>query len=577
MVRTYASSLTVSPRRRKSRQDPDAAVFPLLLPWLGSGKRDHGTSLAALPDDILLLIINFLYVRDILSVRQVSAMRPARSHALTNLQTSRRFHHLTKLRWVWHNAIKRHVIDRGLPIPAAASDLRGLSAEHLETRVIHAARFHENWNSAQPKPRRLIKFDADEAPEAVSEEDPPRQSSLVKQVLFLPGRSGEYVVTLVERTISCWEVPLDGSGAYRVAVWENPSAVDQIVVNEDSKHDAALAFTSGEKTANGAVEVVMLKLDTFHGRFFVHSKARITRNLITPLWLMRGDYIVAGEALMVLFFGSPVQFVPLVNIHDYSRHNVPDPDNKVLTIKAINRYMVIVRERAIEVIYAPSWKNGRVTNTALMEAGAYAQVDTCAIEAAVVVRGASSSTLGDAEWPSETVSILRRCRDDGFNTIEQFDLLPMAKPSKAAQGQEQPKRPCVFSSEYTWIKSVPPSCSSLRAGASGKGFWMQTENITSRHSVHPARCLMGFDVQLESGVDDCLDRKKESTDRRKRVEGHPGWNELHVGQNPVYSRRCAMGEIVEGKYSITSNDLEDTVGRIALGDRNGWVEVLDYA
>ncbi|OCH93728.1 hypothetical protein OBBRIDRAFT_770939 [Obba rivulosa] len=556
MVRTYAQSLTLSPKRRKSRQDPEAFAFPLLLPSPGpASSLDSRASLAALPDDILLLIINFLYVKDILCLRQ----------------TSRRLHGLTKLRWVWHSAIQRHVIDRGLPIPAAAADLRGLSAAHLEARVVHAARFHENWNAPRPAPRRSVKFDADPADlaDVAPDEMPAAPRPVVKQVLFLPGRSGEYVVTLVGRTIACWEVPLDGSGAYRVAVWESPVAVDQVVVNEDPTHEAVVAFTSGDKAANGPAEVTMLRLDKFHGRFVVHSKARIRRNLITPLWLMRGDYIVAGEVLMVLFFGHPVQFVPLMNVHDYSRHNTPDPDNKVLTVKAVNRFLVIVRERAIEVVYTPSWKGSRVTNTALMEAGAHAQIDTHAIEAAVVVRGTSLSSAAQPDWPSETVSVLRRCRDDGFHTIEQFDLLPM---QKAPNGQEQPKRPCVFSSQYTWIKSVPPSCGSLRAGASGKGFWMQTENVTSRHSVYPARSLIGFDIRGERGEDDRSDGKKGDTERR-----HPGWNELQVGQNPVYSRRCAMGEILEGKYFITSNDLEDTVGRIALGDRHGRVEVLDYA
>ncbi|EMD37639.1 hypothetical protein CERSUDRAFT_94639 [Gelatoporia subvermispora B] len=570
MTRTYSLCCTFQPKRRKSQQDPHAGpLSPLRLPSLTGGyDLAPGASFATLPDDIILLIINFLYVKDILGLRQ----------------TSRRFQSLTKLRWVWHSALKRHVVDQGLPVPAAASDLQSLSAEHLESRVIHALRFHENWNAAQPKVQRSIKFDTD-VPSCETElegegeggcaEDVPRmpRTLQVKQVLFLPGRNGDFVLTLTERTIACWEVPLDGSDAYRIAVWENAVPIDQMVVNEDPTHEAVLAFTVGSKAANGIAEVTMLKLDKFHGCFTVHSRARIRRELSAPLWLMRGDYLIAGEVLMVLFFAGPVQFVPLLNIHDISNHGVADLDNRVLTVKAIGRFLVILRERAIEVVYAPSWDGRRILNNALMEPGAYAQIDTFAFEAAVVVHRARSTTPEQPDWPAETVSILRRCRDDGVHTIEQFDLLPMPAVLKA---QAQLKRPCVFPSEHTWIQHVAPSCGSLRAGAGGKGFWMQTENVTSRHSIYPARSLIGFDVQRGSGRDGHPE-SKDDTERQSRAGKHWGRNELRVSQNPVHSRRCAMGEIVEGKYAITSSDLEDSVGRIALGDRHGWVEILDFA
>ncbi|KAL6302334.1 hypothetical protein BKA93DRAFT_751237 [Sparassis latifolia] len=45
-------------------------------------------------------------------------------------KTSKRFYSMTKLRWVWYDAMKRHVIAKSLPVPAADVDLRVCSAEH---------------------------------------------------------------------------------------------------------------------------------------------------------------------------------------------------------------------------------------------------------------------------------------------------------------------------------------------------------------------------------------------------------------------------------------------------------------
>lgn len=150
-------------------------------------------------------------------------------------QTSKKFHELTKLRWVWSDAVKRHVIDKGLPVPAAASGIKALSAKHLEARAVHAAKFNDNWYSAQPKPRGAVEF---QVGAAISD----GTSAAVKEVLFLRGRCGEFLLTLTGKTIECWEVPLDGSGAYRIAEWTDDHGIEQLVVNQDPMHDVEVAY-----------------------------------------------------------------------------------------------------------------------------------------------------------------------------------------------------------------------------------------------------------------------------------------------------------------------------------------------
>lgn len=159
------------------------------------------------------------------------------------MQASKRFYTITKLRWVWHDAMKRHVIDRGLPVPAADADLKAFSAEHLEARAVHAARFHDNWCSSKPKATRKIEFRADRP---LLDDLNYQNGTSVSQIFFLPGRNGEFLVTAVGRVITCWEVPLDGSGAYRVAEWVSSKKIDQLVMNEDPRHPVVLAYVSGD-------------------------------------------------------------------------------------------------------------------------------------------------------------------------------------------------------------------------------------------------------------------------------------------------------------------------------------------
>lgn len=43
-------------------------------------------------------------------------------------------------------------------------------------------------------------------------------------------------MTAVGKVITCWEVPLDGSGTYRIAEWKSHGDIEEMIVNEDPKH-----------------------------------------------------------------------------------------------------------------------------------------------------------------------------------------------------------------------------------------------------------------------------------------------------------------------------------------------------
>jgi len=482
---------------------------------------------------------------------------------------------MTRLRWVWSNAMKRHIIDKGLPVPAitGSTDLKEISSQHLEARAVHAAKFHENWYSTRPKPRRIVEFDSAATIEVpfivggagggaggvpIMESSPSKVS--VTQVLFLPGRNGEFVVTAAGRCVTCWEVPLDGSGAYRVAEWTSDRPIEEMVVNEDPKHPVQLACVSGDREGHHISRIHTLMLDTFHGTFIEHDAVRSHRELSTPIHAFRGDWIAFGNPLSVWCTGVRVRgkdVPPLIK--RVPTYPGSEDTTKVIKVAFIGRFLLVVRSLSIQLV-EHDWveKEGEPKRLC-----AHLIMGYPAREASIIVRPSPTSKDGQPScpWP---VTVLLRCCDDGFDTIRQYDLLANPKARKGASAGLE--LPCIFPSQYTRIISVAPSCCDLRVGPNGKGFWIQTRNVTSRHSQYPARCLVGFDVM-----------EGEQEDPEMVEEGQViGANGLHVCKQELYSRRCDMSEIICKKYSLTTADLEDSVGRIAIGDRHGRVEVLDF-
>ncbi|KAI0630408.1 hypothetical protein C8Q77DRAFT_1064119 [Trametes polyzona] len=478
-------------------------------------------------------------------------------------QTSRRLCAMSKLRWVWFDAMKRHVVQKGLPIPAASvADLKALDAAHLEARAVHAARFHENWNSPHPTARKAIEFSAltylddqlpDDAPCAVS------------HLSFLPGRNGKYLITVVGRVLTCWEVPLGETEAYRVAEWIAAKRIEQVIVNDEPGSEIVLAYVSAHATTQGVVECRALSFDKFHGKFTCRMELRAHRQATTPLHLLHRDYLVFGDPMHVCYLSSPSMVKPL------GKPSLAElPDNSILAVKPVNRYLLIVRQRSLEVTPAPSWRGVRPPYPALVTASSNIEMEVPASSAVVVVRhvfAASPDELPD--WPAEPVTILSRYSDDGFETLHQYDLLPNPKAREKEDAKEDDlvldRIPCIFPSDCTRILSVAPSSCDLRVGPSGKGFWTETRNVVVRHAKNPARCLVGFEV---------TNAKDEPEDGRK---AGPPTARVELSKDVLYARRCNIHEILWKKYIICSTALEDTVGRIAVGDVTGKVEVLDLA
>ncbi|KZT66335.1 hypothetical protein DAEQUDRAFT_730309 [Daedalea quercina L-15889] len=508
------------------------------------------TTLQMLTDDILLLVIGFIEVRDILALRQ----------------TSKHFFSMSKLRWVWLDAIKRHIINRGLPVPAGDMNLWMLSAEQLEVRAVHASKFHDNWCSSNPTARHTLSFVADQC---LPDETLELHKSTVSHVAFLPGYSGQFLVTVVGRIIACWEVPFDGSGVYRVADHISHHPIEHLIVNEDKDSEATLAYLTGTLSSvpSDPATVVVLALDKFHGRFQEVSRLRSVRAMVYPLHAMHDSYLVLGHAPTIWYFQGQMEAVTLQS----SLLSVQA--REIRAVKIINRYMVIVRENCLQFIYTPIWKGMRTAWG--QQPVSLFQIRSQVTEAVVIHRnGVSEQELTD--WPSTPVTVLMRCREDGIDMIVQLDLLP--GPNKVLPSAEDmgPSSRLPFAwCERVSAVPVPPSCQELHASPSGKGFCVETRTVSSRHSSYPARCLVGFRVTPPPNAVHKVAERAGAGEQQPAVANLG--NDVHYSERPFYSRRCDMSEIIKRQYTIVSTAFEDTAGRIAIGDRNGQVEVLDFA
>lgn len=191
-----------------------------------------------------------------------------------------------------------------------------------------------------------------------------------------------------------------------------------------------------------------------------------------------------------------------------------------------------------------------------------------AMEAVIIARWSDDEDFSKA-WPGP-VTVLTRCADDGFNTLRQYDFLPNTQ--KVHMPEYPGILPWIFPEKYTRTIGVAPSSCRLTVGRSGKGFWIQTSNVESKHCKYPARCLMGFDVSSPSpsGTPTAPEEKSISWQAQ-------GGGDLHLCESQLYARRCDMGEILRKKYAVHTADIEDVLGRIAVGDTHGKIEVLDYA
>lgn len=252
--------------------------------------------------------------------------------------------------------------------------------------------------------------------------------------------------------------------------------------------------------------------------------------------------------------------------------------DEVLAVKKVVDNFIVVRGKCIEVYKAPIWSaeekkyssQGYITAALAMDAG-------FSREAVIVVRPctedsepSSSASSSNLEPTPPPVTILLA---QNAYTLMQLDLLPRRSSNKGSVASyEMPRAP-------TRVFQVAPSTCQLKVSPGGKGIWMQTHNITNRHAKHPARCIMGFNVCAPVPDSEPISWKPNHCEVSLLLDKPTpeGGSDVHICQSQLYARRCDMGEILRKKYCVVAADLEDSVGRIAVGDRRGKIEVLNFA
>lgn len=224
---------------------------------MGVMMRSHVYSNLRLPEDIILHILTFLNVQDILSLRSVSNSFLSIATAVDDrtLQTCIQLSKVTRLRWVWFDALARHVLSQGLVVPKPMPDLNAASARDLERNTVRATRLHDNWSTACPVPRRKFEFDAGalakfagvdiDGDDADSSADKPHAG--VSQVLCLPGSGGEVILSVLgRRHIVVARAPMGKSYATALAHWTAPEGHSnlEICANQDLASEATFAVTT---------------------------------------------------------------------------------------------------------------------------------------------------------------------------------------------------------------------------------------------------------------------------------------------------------------------------------------------
>ena len=244
-------------------------------------------------------------------------------------------------------------------------------------------------------------------------------------------------------------------------------------------------------------------------------------------------------------------------------------------MKKVADNFIVARTKCIEVYRVPIWsteeqrytRNGYIVSALAMDSGP-------AREAAIVVRPSieepeASSSTALPPLPPVTVLLAQYSY-----TLMQIDLIAMRtnKEGTSTVPYDMPRSP-------TRVFQIAPSSCQLKVSSGGKGIWMQTHNIVNRHAKYPARCIMGFDIctATQDFAPYTLKPNHCELSLMMNKDDVPGASDVHICQSQLYSRRCDMSEILRRKYCVVTAALEDSVGRIAVGDRQGRIEVLDYA
>lgn len=161
----------------------------------------------------------------------------------------------------------------------------------------------------------------------------------------------------------------------------------------------------------------------------------------------------------------------------------------------------------------------------------------------------------------QPLSVLIRSLDSGFYVIHHyvFDLETPSQP-----GGHPPAIPLRFPPIH--IRTIPtlPSCSTIHVSPSGRGFWLETRNVGPKTHSYPARCVVPFYISAMSTRPVAPDLPEE-------------WQvDFRVGAKNLYERPCGWKDLLDGRQRISSIALDDSMGRVAVGDMDGGIIVLNY-
>lgn len=227
------------------------------------------SSRVSLPDDVLLVVCTFLDVQSILSLRLVRTPSSAllwiqHTNIIQLYQTCKQLEKVTRIRWLWHDALDRHVLSRKMALPKPIADLKRALARDLERSAVRATRLDAAWSATAPSARHHIRFDASELAKKAGVELGPYHGPhyAVKgeqlemganRVLCLPGKGGELLVTVLDgRHLVVWRASRGAHEPTVLSHWSAPRDYErvEVVANEDLESEGTLAVTCA--LGNGA-------------------------------------------------------------------------------------------------------------------------------------------------------------------------------------------------------------------------------------------------------------------------------------------------------------------------------------
>jgi hypothetical protein len=278
-------------------------------------------------------------------------------------------------------------------------------------------------------------------------------------------------------------------------------------------------------------------------------------------------------------------------------------------------YLLVVQEVSVTLVHLESCRqpiaNKRETKSCCSDGtSAYTQVlrakdnqfgseislDHRCNEAVILPRYATPYCTGtklassSCSWPSGGVTVIPRFADGSGVYVMELTLdswyLDVLMRTGFSRSNLVDDTQMVYSFQGDGgYMGMSPSCTNYVFGPSGKGICLETRNIGLHRDRHPARCVVGLELEPISSADE---RRRIWLETRKgKVYGDLMGESARRGKAPwilpvrvnfghIYARRCGVEEVSARKYQLTAIAFEDTIGRVAIGDYNGMIEILSF-